>query len=171
MEFNRLDEAFFEKVLRGYLKNEDVHLLQIEKSLATSKGDNFFSEIYRIFLRYSKGTKKYLNEKEEMLSIIVKVETLSIKKEAIHEMFSTELKVLQHVLPRVEKLVGCSLGPRLIYGDKNTNFIAMEDLTSRGFNMQNRQKGLSFEHCVIAIEKLAKFHAGSVALTEKVINS
>lgn len=170
MEFSHLDEAFFEKILRRSFKNENNHLIQIEKSLATGEGDNFFSDIYRIFLRYTKDTKNKSMKREEVLSLIVKVETSRIKKEAIHGMFTTELKVLQNVLPRIEQFLECSLGPRLIFGDENTNFIVMEDLASKGFIMQNRQKGLSLAQCLIAIEKLAKFHAGTVALTEKVMN-
>ena len=84
-------------------------------------------------------------------------------------MFTTELRVLEKVLPRVEKYLGCSLGPRLFYGNENTNFIVMEDLSLRGFAMEDRQHGLSLSHCLIAIDRMAKFHAGTVALTEEVI--
>lgn len=169
MEINQLDQTFFEKVVQDYLKNKEITLIEMSKRLASDKGDNFFSEIYRIFLRY------YINshakdsiEIEEKMTLIAKYEITNVKKEAVHQMFTTELKVFQQVLPRVEKLIGCIFGPKLLYGNENSNFIIMEDLVSRGFKMLNRQKGLSLPQCLVAIEKIAKFHAGTVALTEKV---
>lgn len=167
MEINDLDFEFFEKLLRDYLENKQITLLGMSKSLASEKGDNFFSEIYRIFLRYNSDLKCSGKIEEETMTLIIKSEITNVKKEAIHEMFVKEFRILQQVLPKVEKLMGCSIGPKLLYNNENGNFIIMEDLVSRGFKMLNRQNGLSLSQCFVAIEKIARFHAATVALTEK----
>lgn len=167
MEISQLDLTFFEKLLQNYLKNDKVTLIAITKSLASGKGDNFFSEIHRIFLRYINSDVNTIRM-EEKVTLIIKSEITNVKKEAVHQMFTTEFKVLQRVLPRIEEFVGCTLGPKLLYDNENSNFIIMEDLLSKGYSMLNRQKGLSLPQCLVAIEKISKFHAGSVALTEKV---
>lgn len=46
--------------------------------------------------------------------------------------------------------------------------LIMEDLAPLGFRMADRQSGLDLAHCMLAIRGLAKFHASSVALCEKV---
>lgn len=46
--------------------------------------------------------------------------------------------------------------------------LIMEDLAALGFRMVDRQAGLDRAHCMLAIRGLAKFHASSVALCEKV---
>lgn len=48
-------------------------------------------------------------------------------------------------------------------------FIAMEDLRPLGYRMADRQEGLDSKHCKLAIQGLARFHASSVAVVEKVI--
>lgn len=46
--------------------------------------------------------------------------------------------------------------------------IVFDDLTQYGYKLANRQKGLNEEHCLIILKKLAKFHAASMVLLEKV---
>jgi len=46
--------------------------------------------------------------------------------------------------------------------------LAMEDLAPLGFNMACRRSGLDMNHSILAIRGLARFHAASVALCEKV---
>lgn len=46
--------------------------------------------------------------------------------------------------------------------------LMMEDLASLGFRMADRQAGFDLEHSLMAIRGLARFHATSVALCEKV---
>lgn len=46
--------------------------------------------------------------------------------------------------------------------------LIMEDLAPLGFRMADRQAGFDLAHSMLAIRGLAKFHASSVALCEKV---
>lgn len=83
-------------------------------------------------------------------------------------LFSTEINFLCNVLPNLEKKLEISLGPRLFYSNESKNLIIMEDLAAKGFCLQKRQKGLSMSFTLMAIDRLAKFHAASVALFEEV---
>lgn len=57
-----------------------------------------------------------------------------------------------------------------LYGQEvDPVFLAIEDLAPLGFKMANRIQGLDMEHCLIAIRGLARFHASSVRVIEKVI--
>ena len=65
----------------------------------------------------------------------------------------------------------CQLGPRVLYSDMgDPSFLVMEDLAQLGYRMANRQAGLDLSHSLLAIGRLAKLHACSVALCEKVIS-
>ena len=46
--------------------------------------------------------------------------------------------------------------------------LVFEDLAPMGYRMANRQAGLDLDHSLIAIRALARFHACSVAVCEKV---
>lgn len=50
----------------------------------------------------------------------------------------------------------------------DTPFLIMEDLAELGYIMASRHNGFDMEHSIIAIQGLAKFHASSIAIYEKV---
>ena len=107
-----------------------------------------------------------------MISLIIKKEPTSdgpgldlIRKQGI---FSTEINFLWNVLPNIENKLNFSLGPRIFYSNESSNLIIMEDLAAEGYSVQERQKGLPMSYTLMAIDRLAKFHAGSVALYEEV---
>lgn len=74
-------------------------------------------------------------------------------------------------LKKMNKLLGPNypLNAQCIYvqRDKST-FLMLEDLMPLGFGMADRLTGLDMNHCLLAIRGLARFHAASVALCEKV---
>ena len=116
--------------------------------------------------------KDVKNGKEKITSVIVKKEPASdgprldlIRKQGI---FATEVNFLWSVLPNLDKQLGCSFGPRIFYSNKSSNLFIMEDLHAKGFRVQDRQKGLSMCYARMTIDRIAKFHAASVALFEKV---
>ena len=60
------------------------------------------------------------------------------------------------------------LNGRGLYTQENPPLLVIEDLAPLGFRMADRQAGLDLNHCLLAIRGLARFHASSVALVEKV---
>lgn len=45
----------------------------------------------------------------------------------------------------------------------------LEDLSALGYKMTDRKKGMNVEHCLVVLKKIAKMHASSAVLFEKVI--
>ena len=171
MESQHLDAILFHEVLRDYLKNANVEVVEVKTKFASKKGDNYLSEIHRVCVKYTKISNNASKNKEESVSFIAKLMSPNNAKldlKIVREMFNTELKTFADVLPRIEKLVGFPLAPQVFSGRTNTNFIVMEDLARRGFTVQDRRKGLSLVHTLLVIKKMALFHAGSVALAEEV---
>ena len=87
------------------------------------------------------------------------------------EMLQTSLVTMNDLLNDLPDEKHCRLGPRVLYtqvGDPS--FLVMEDLASLGYRMASRQDGLDLQHCLIVFRNLAKLHACSVALCEKVIS-
>lgn len=86
-------------------------------------------------------------------------------------LFETEINMMTDTLHKMNQLVGpkYKLSGRGLYNQrKDPVFLVMEDLAPLGFKMADRQAGLDIEHVILAIRGLARFHASSVRLCEKV---
>lgn len=51
---------------------------------------------------------------------------------------------------------------------EDPSFLVLEDLAAQGFRMADKRSGLDLDHCILVMRGLAKFHATSVAVYEKV---
>lgn len=164
-------KQFFKMVLRNELCDETINVLHVKDNSNFVKGTNFLSDFFKVQITYTILSKIDKKMSEQIADIVVKSEPISgIQLTMVREqgMFIRELTMLSEALPKIEKLVHKQLGPKLWYGSPEFRILVMENLTERGFVMKDRQKGLSMEHCLLVIEQLAKLHAGSVALHEKV---
>lgn len=84
-------------------------------------------------------------------------------------LFNTEISMLMGTLPKMNQLLESKLSGKGFYSQcGDSTFLVMEDLVPLGFKMSERQSGLDIEHILLAIRKLATFHASSVRLCEKV---
>jgi len=59
-------------------------------------------------------------------------------------------------------------GKSLYVQNENPTLLVIEDLTFLGFRMADRLSGLDLAHSILALQGLARFHAASVAICEKV---
>ncbi|KOX74964.1 hypothetical protein WN51_12648 [Melipona quadrifasciata] len=176
MEVNHLtlDERVFEKALRKKLSNETARILEIKYYYLSEKGVNFLSDLYEICIKYMVPSNNEITKEtksEQAANVVVKVEPLNELLHSIvseQDLFDTELKVLRDVLPRIKEFVSHQLGPDLLYGCDVSRIIIMENLIERGFVMKDRQKGLSLLHSRLVVQQLARLHAGSVAVFEKI---
>ncbi|CAL7943958.1 unnamed protein product [Xylocopa violacea] len=163
----KLDKSIFEEMLRDRLSNDTIEILRIEHRCLSEKGLNFLSELYDVSIIY----KSKKNTKTECsFNVIIKTEPINnASRNYLHEhnLFSFELRCVRDALPRIAKYVHCQLGPLLFYGSLHPPVLLMENLKKKGYVLKNRQKGLPFEHCRLAIERIAKMHAGSVAVFEE----
>lgn len=84
--------------------------------------------------------------------------------------FYNEVLVYNEILPMLDDngLVN-DIFPKCIYsnatlGDNyEEDIVVVEDLRQKGFRLTNEKLFLDFNHCVIALKKIAKFHALSYA--------
>lgn len=79
-------------------------------------------------------------------------------------MMSDTLKQMNHVLGRRHVL-----SAKVYYSQKKEpSYIVMEDLAPLGYKMCNRLQGLDLQHALLAVQGLARFHASSIVLCERV---
>jgi hypothetical protein len=78
--------------------------------------------------------------------------------------------MMTETLEKMNKLLGDHpiSGKSLFVQRESPILLVMEDLAPLGFKMACRRSGLDMNHCILAIRGLARFHAASVALCEKV---
>lgn len=78
-------------------------------------------------------------------------------------MMTTTLRDMQALLPETKISGKC-----LYTQSENPELLVIEDLAPLGFRMADREAGMDLDHCILALRGLAKFHASSVAVYEKV---
>lgn len=167
-----LNVDFVERILR--LSEDDCSLQVIDVFLkpATSKGDNYTSDMMRVAIEYSrKQGDKRVNGKK---SLIFKIEPIAegTRKELIQKtgLFDTEISMMSDTLKKMSDMLGpgVRLGAEIYHVRMERPLcLVMEDLATIGFRMADRITGLDLTHSVLAIRGLGKFHAASVAVCEK----
>ncbi|OAD60426.1 hypothetical protein WN48_05397 [Eufriesea mexicana] len=164
-----IDEHLFEEALRNKEPGKLFQILEIRPHSMTEKGLNFFSDIFRVHIQYTvtSNEKKTETRSENWIIKMEPSEKIPLLMLREQDMFLVELSVLRDFLPKIKEFVKHQLSPNLYYGSSNPHILIMEDLKERGFIMKDRQKGLTFEHCRLVMEQLARLHAGSVAVFEK----
>ncbi|KAG8035191.1 hypothetical protein G9C98_001681 [Cotesia typhae] len=85
------------------------------------------------------------------------------------DLFGIEMTMMTSTLREMESVLkGTKLGGLCYFTrSENPKVLMIEDLAPLGFKMANRQTGLDFNHCMLALQGLAKFHASSVWIIEK----
>lgn len=90
-------------------------------------------------------------------------------------MFPKEIAFYQEILPRFEGLykeqgIEIRFAPKYFnlpeFQNADKNAIILEDLTSKGFSLQSRLKGLNLHYTENVLRKLAEFHAVSARYVE-----
>ncbi|XP_076239248.1 uncharacterized protein LOC143182242 isoform X2 [Calliopsis andreniformis] len=140
----RIEEYVFEKMLSNQVPDETIKILEITNHCFSEKGLNFLSQLYEVSVKYvvtKESSRNETKESERWADAIIKIEPVDESLEMI--------------------------GPMLWYSCKNPAILIMENLTTKGFIMKDRLKGMSLEHCRLVIERIAMYHAGSVAIFEE----
>lgn len=163
-----LNNSFFEKVLRNGLKVNEVTVKDTTIKIATSAGDNYCSDIYRVKLNYSIGK----NGKPEQISLIIKSMPFLEHRGPVledYEVFDKEVEMYTKTLPRLSAMLGNeTLSAKCYYATRDPfNLIVFEDLGEKGFVMADRHNGLDFEHCSLLLKLMAQLHAASHFLAQR----
>nr|CAD7455077.1 unnamed protein product [Timema tahoe] len=168
-----LDEKFVERALREGETDPDIVVKHIQAKAATAVGDNYASLMYRVsveFVRWGGKIEKQslivkaLPQSESMKNLITGCELFLIES----NMFKKTLPDMEKLLKEADKEKYKPFSARGIYfAPQSEETLVLEDLSVSGFKVAERQKGLDLEHSMLAIQRLAMFHAASVVLAEK----
>jgi len=172
-----VSKSFLECTLRKYFQNENIEVLEYTTSAAIPVGENYTSDLLRIWIKYTARQ----NETENVLSLIIKCcpnNKMLLDYAQTMKLFEQEADVYTEVFPAISKITGIisentteytkSLSAKCIHFVKNPQLsIILEDLTALGFKMHPRQHGLDLQHCLLVIGKLAYFHATTVVIHDK----
>ncbi|XP_066584096.1 uncharacterized protein [Prorops nasuta] len=168
-----LNKDFVERVLRKSEADETIRVIDIFVKPATSKGDNYTSDMLRVTVEFShQQGKKMIKDK---ISIIIKIAPMEegIRKDLISKsgIFENEMHMMTSTLVKMNELLaptGIRLSSRALYIQREEPvLLVLEDLAPLGYCMAERTSGLDLTHCLLAIKNLARFHASTVAVLEK----
>lgn len=162
-----LDSAFVETILRKkYGDGKAQKVSDVSVSVATKKGDHYSSEMFRVKATTSDSVQH---------SLILKQPHSDRSKSSIVEaynFFGKEIKFYTEYLPALEEILRSvdeweELAPELIYCDPTTQVIVMSDLGHEGFRTGDRTNRLCREAAMVFMRKLAKCHAASIVLNQR----
>lgn len=80
------------------------------------------------------------------------------------QVFEKEKLMYETILPTLESISGTTLAPKCYFiQEEGIKLIVFNDLKELGFEMIDRKAGMDFDHCKLLIERMAIFHASSIA--------
>ncbi|KAK4874380.1 hypothetical protein RN001_013740 [Aquatica leii] len=148
--------------------NGDLEIVSTNMSYLLTPGENYTGELLKIEVSFSEKNRNTV----QSLSMICKslLDNEFVKQlNAESGFFDCELGIYSEVLPMMKKLeFSKKVAPTAYHTSSDLKkIIVVEDLVPLDYKMANRQEGLDLQHCLLAVEKLAYFHAASLALYEK----
>nr|CAD7399519.1 unnamed protein product [Timema cristinae] len=175
-----LDEQFVERALREGEADPDIVVKHIQVKAATAVGDNYVSLMYRVCVEFVRGSGK--REKQSLIpEETLVLEDLSVSGFKVaerqkgldleHSMLAIQRLAMFHAASIVlAKKDPSSMAPYsvdIITKSKEVEKFYSTTMLSFAEEVAERQKGLDLEHSMLAIQRLAIFHAASAALAVK----
>ncbi|XP_055609861.1 uncharacterized protein LOC129756854 isoform X2 [Uranotaenia lowii] len=138
--------------------------------IATSKGDNYGSIMYRVKLDVEDRTRNSTNS----FSVVVKTRPTGIAAELAGRQFTKEIEMFTKFIPAFEKLyrdkgADVKIGPKCykVCRDVPNDIMVMEDLLTKNFKPTARSEGIGLEQAELILVRLAEFHAASAVHHQK----
>ncbi|CAH1399046.1 unnamed protein product [Nezara viridula] len=165
-------EAAFE---RWDQKHKVQGVLSITKEKAVPKGENFLSIVTRLTVKVVLGsgrqvTKRFILKefpKDEITRSICKNSGIFKLETNTYRIALKEMEYLMAEFGDTDDVLWCQL---IKYDPFST--ILLEDLTDYGFKTVKRQSCLDYDHGILAIRNIARFHAMAKVLQERgIINA
>jgi hypothetical protein len=158
-----LTKSLLEKAL-GNKCQSPVKILDYQVSLASKKGDNYTSNIYRATVNYE------VSGRSENTSLIVKYSIEDEESRRYYEvmkLMDKEIEMYEKILPKFQEISGVKFSADCYYIIKDPAIYVFEDLNASGYKVADRLAGLDLDHSRILLEKLGYFHAVSMVLAGK----
>ncbi|XP_065364309.1 uncharacterized protein LOC135957488 [Calliphora vicina] len=166
-----LNEEFFVNALEEGLREVKVNIYEINFTWGSNPGDNYCSSIYRVLIDFDTSLDQEEPQEKQQISLIVKTIPITPETQFLEDVgvFVKEKLTYWDVLPRLAILSnGDKFGANCFYATKSpVQTIVFNDLKVDGFTVASRQDGLDWNHSVMILDKLAKFHATSMVLAKK----
>ncbi|XP_037951696.1 uncharacterized protein LOC119682350 [Teleopsis dalmanni] len=152
------------RALENSLKTA-VEVKEFSFEKATKDGENYCSDIYRIYVKYIKENdiSKKLHEKSFIIKDVGEIEQPD----------TSEMFMYEKVLPKLEEILestgeNVKLKPScyLTISDKIELYV-LEDLVASGYHIADRWVGLNDVQAKVILQKVAKFHAASMIYVER----
>ncbi|KAK4874387.1 hypothetical protein RN001_013747 [Aquatica leii] len=165
-------ESEVEKKQTATAKNKknksNINIISTDVSYVVPPGENYVCELLRIVVKFSEKDRNGVQSASLIVKRLLENELVQKFNEEMG-FFSCEFSIYRCILPMIEKLgLKEKIAPKKYYASMEPeNIIVIQDLSALHYKMANRQEGLNLEHCLLAIKKLAYFHAFSLALYEK----
>ncbi|XP_055605524.1 uncharacterized protein LOC129753704 [Uranotaenia lowii] len=165
-----LNGAYFESLLRKSKNDTSLKIKSAKVEFALGKGENYASEIYRVRVIYRTGRGEDFSR-----SYIVKgrsTNAVAKRKLTEYKVQAKEMDIYELVIPEMKKMMRAigdraELYPAVVTVDRERDVIVFKDLVPRGYVMADRLQMLDAVHTRMALNLLAKFHAGSLKLVEE----
>lgn len=161
-----LNSQFFDKIIENINgTRSEVKLLSVKPAVGV--GENYVAKLFRV------KVESIHNSKTITHSFILKF--MSNTADFVKEfgVFPKEMQMYSEIIPAVEneyKRIGeaVKFSPKChLVSSEPIEILVFDDLNICGYSVQDRFKGLNFDHCIMFLTKLAKFHAASAVYVEK----
>ncbi|XP_017000518.2 uncharacterized protein [Drosophila takahashii] len=162
-----LTSEYLEAALRRHYQNNQLEVELVDVRPALGKGENYGAILSRIRLVYNTELGDRVEEHLMAKTILENEDAETREKKAPYDIYNRELEIYEQVLPKLQKLAGEQLCPKVIHIDRQKGALIMEDLSYRGFVMAPRLQRLDEQHVSLVLRKLAKMQAASAVLEER----
>ncbi|EAT45856.1 AAEL002917-PA [Aedes aegypti] len=164
-----LNEDLIRNTLIKEFHSDDIVVEEFDVSPATSAGDNYMSDVFRIPVKFRLSPTE---KKIEHISFVVKcLPDTGNRGSVIDELnaFHKEAQMFTEVLPKLSKIAGDEFFSAKCFDATAApnRMLIFHDLKSLGYTMANRQAGLDFDHCAAIMTKIGKLHAASMAFSRE----
>lgn len=164
-------ESLLESTLQKKYSDVTLRILKL-KVTNFGKGDNYISEMKRIYVEYTRNGHKESGhfllkacfEQDEFLNNILKQ----------YNAYELEMRMYDDILPKLSQLLKeaediehSPIFPETIAVFHDKGSILFEDLTKANFVMEDRLKGLNLQKAKLLLSSLARMHAASATLNER----
>ncbi|XP_055524794.1 uncharacterized protein LOC129718244 [Wyeomyia smithii] len=164
-----LDDELVRKSLSNEFPSKDLKVESLDISPATSSGDNYLSDVFRIHVKFRTSPT---DSTTQQISLVVKcLPNTGNRGSVIEEMivYEKEVEMFLNVIPQLSKIANNEFfAAKCYYATRiPERMLIFHDLKSLNYTMADRHAGLDFDHCALIMRKIGKFHAASMPFSER----
>lgn len=170
-----LSKKFISKILQKHFTGKsEIQVERLDIGSLGGNGDSYASLMFRVVVHFSSDNHRH---DKRMMNVVVK--TLPLFEMALEKLGSgnynvqnKEMEMYLNLLPKMKELLvkagECPNFAPVCYGiEKHFDVIVLEDLSETKYVVADRFQQLNFEHVILGLKKLARFHAASAFMYQE----